>query len=100
MLARLRNSFAEIDLAALEFNFKALKGALKSSVGLCPMVKANGYGHGALQVARTCERLGARFLGVALIEEGIELRKGDIQVPILVFTTFDSMGVEAMIQYR
>jgi alanine racemase len=100
MLGRLRNSFAEIDLVALEYNYKSLKGALKSNVGLIPMVKADAYGHGAVPVARVCERLGARFLGVALIEEGIALRLAGIQVPILVFSIFDTMGIEAMIQYR
>lgn len=64
------------------------------------MVKADGYGHGDVQVARVCERLGARSLGVALIEEGIRLRLAGIQSPILAFTSFDSVGAEAMVKYR
>ena len=49
------------------------------------VVKADGYGHGALQAARTALENGASYLGVALIEEGIELREQGIREPILVF---------------
>ena len=97
MLGRLRNSFAEVDLGALEHNFHALSAL---SLPLCPMVKADGYGHGDIQVARVCERLGARSLGVALIEEGIRLRLAGIQSQILVFSHFDSLGAEAIVKYR
>src|SRR3954465_6710368 len=106
MLGRLRNSYAEIDLNALEQNFLTLQKALKTNDSsgvkcfMAPMVKADAYGHGDIQVARVCERLGSRFLGVALIEEGIRLRLAGIQSPILVFGGFDSVGAEAIIKYR
>jgi alanine racemase len=102
MLGRLRNSFAEIDLRALEHNYLALAGLLgpEGQRKMIPMVKADGYGHGDIQVARVCERLGARFLGVVLIEEGIKLRLAGIQAPILVFSHFDSVGAEAIVKYR
>ena len=99
MLGRLRNSYAEVDLNALEQNFLSLKGLLKNCA-MSPMVKADAYGHGDVQVARVCERLGARYLGVALIEEGIKLRLAGIQTPILAFCQFDSMGAEAIVKYR
>jgi len=99
MLGRLRNSYAEIDLGALERNFLNLKGLLKNC-SMVPMIKADAYGHGDVQVARVCERLGARFLGVALVEEGIRLRLAGVQTPILVFCQFDSMGAEAIVKYR
>jgi alanine racemase len=98
MLGKLRNSFAEINLKALEQNYLALKTAFGGA--LAPMVKADGYGHGDVQVARVCESLGARFLGVALIEEGIKLRQAGIQTPILVFSHFDSVGAESIVRYR
>ena len=102
MLGRLRNSFVEVDLSVLEQNYLNLQTVLKTG-GQClmaPMVKADAYGHGDVQVSRVCEKLGARFLGVALIEEGIKLRLAGIQTPLLVFTQFDSMGAEALVKYR
>ncbi len=102
MLGRLRNSFAEINLNALEQNYLALAQLLGTNGprSMAPMVKANGYGHGDIQVARICEKLGARALGVALIEEGIKLRLAGIQTPILTFCHFDSIGAEAIVKYR
>jgi len=99
MLGRLRNSYAEVDLNALEQNFLSLKSLLKNCA-MAPMIKADGYGHGDVQVARVCERLGARYLGVAMVEEGIKLRLAGIQTPILAFCPFDSMGAEAIVKYR
>ncbi len=99
MLGRYRNSFAEINLPALEQNFLALKKQAGDS-SLAPMVKADAYGHGDVHVAKICERLGARYLGVALIEEGIKLRLAGIQMPILLFGFFDSIGAEAIVKYR
>jgi alanine racemase len=99
MLGRFRNTFAEVDLTALEENFVYLQGLAKN-IAMAPMVKADAYGHGDVQVSRVCEKLGARFLGVALIEEGIKLRLAGIQVPILVFCQFDSIGAEAMVKFR
>jgi alanine racemase len=98
MLGKLRNSFAEINLTALEHNYHLIKHAFGGP--LCPMVKADGYGHGDTQVARVFETLGARYLGVALIEEGIKLRQAGIQTPILTFSHFDSAGAEAIVRYR
>ena len=99
MLPKLRNTFAEISLAAIERNFKVLKAEFGGGM-LAPMVKADGYGHGDIEVARVCEGLGARFLGVALIEEGIKLRQAGIKTPILTFSHFDSVGAEAIVRYR
>ena len=101
MLSRFRNTFAEIDLLALEHNYMFLKSLLpKTSQFLAPMVKADAYGHGDIQVAKKCEELGAKFLGVALIEEGIRLCIAGIQTPILVFSPFDSIGAEEIVKYR
>lgn len=99
MLGRYRNSYAEINLKALEHNFNHLK-SMVNGAGIVPMVKANAYGHGEIQVSRVVERLGARYLGVALIEEGIALREAGVQTPILFFGFFDALGAEALIKYR
>lgn len=99
MLGRFRNSFAEVNLQSLEQNFLALK-TLTKGAGLAPMVKADAYGHGDVHASKICERLGARYLGVALIEEGIKLRLAGINMPILVFGFFDSIGADAIVKYR
>ncbi|MCC6278037.1 MAG: alanine racemase [Oligoflexia bacterium] len=100
MQPRLRNSFVEIDLRVLEQNFRNLSQAMGSPEALAPMVKADAYGHGDIHVAKVCEAMGARFMGVALIEEGIRLRQAGIQSSLLVFSHFDATGAEAMVKYR
>lgn len=77
--------WAEIDLKAIAHNVKALIRLLAPPCRLLVSVKANGYGHGAVKVAQTALDSGATFLGVARIDEGIELRLAGIKHPILVF---------------
>jgi alanine racemase len=77
--------WAEIDLAAIAHNVRELRRITRPSTRLLVAVKANGYGHGAEQVARTALRHGATDLGVARISEGIALRRGGISAPILIF---------------
>jgi alanine racemase len=78
-----RRTRAEIDLEALERNYRALR-AVAPGLEVLAMIKANAYGHGAVPVARRLEAAGARFLGVALVEEGVELREAGVRAPILV----------------
>lgn len=80
---RLRPTVLRVDLDALALNV----GALQASAGGRPMlavVKANGYGSGAVPVARAALRGGASWLGVALAEEGIQLRERGVAAPILL----------------
>jgi alanine racemase len=77
--------WAEIDLNAIAHNVQALMRLLAPPCRLLVAVKANGYGHGAVRVAQTALASGATFLGVARIDEGIELRLAGIKQPILVF---------------
>lgn len=79
----LRPSFVEIDFAALEENYFKLQTIAKSSL-VMPVVKANAYGHGLVRCSKTLEEIGAPFLAVAFVEEGIELRKAGIKTKILV----------------
>src|SRR5690625_7639175 len=62
-----------------------MKRQLKKETKMIAVVKANGYGHGAIQVAKTALQAGADYLAVALLEEALELRKAGIDAPILVF---------------
>lgn len=75
---------AIVDLEAIAHNVRALKQRTQPGTELMAIVKADGYGHGAVPVARACLAAGAARLGVAIIEEGIELRRAGIAAPILV----------------
>ena len=84
-----RPTVAEIRLSALRHNVHAIRALLPQGVGLLCVVKANAYGHGALPVARALEADGARMLGVATVEEGVELREGGIRLPVVVLGGVD-----------
>jgi alanine racemase len=75
---------AEINLAAIERNTKLLLETVGPQTMLCAVVKADGYGHGAVPVARTALAAGARSLAVATAQEAGELRRAGIEAPILV----------------
>jgi alanine racemase len=77
-------ALVSIDLKALEENYRAITTLLGPGVGTLCIVKADAYGHGAVQVARRLEAAGAPYLGVATLDEGIELREQGISGPILV----------------
>ena len=76
---------ARIDLKAVAHNVKQLKGLTKKGTQFMAVVKADGYGHGAVPVARRSIDAGADRLGVARLEEALELRLAEISAPILVF---------------
>ncbi|MDQ6836996.1 MAG: alanine racemase [Actinomycetota bacterium] len=82
---RLRPAWAEIDLDVITTNAAVLTGIV-APAELCAVVKADGYGHGAVPVAQAARRGGATWLGVALVEEGVELRDAGIDGPILVLS--------------
>jgi alanine racemase len=78
-----RPTWAEVDLDALLHNLGRIRGRLGDRP-LLAVVKADAYGHGAVPVARTLEKAGVEHLGVALPEEGIELRRAGVRTPILL----------------
>jgi alanine racemase len=83
-----RPTYAQIDLDAIRSNFRSVLshvGGTTGGVEVIAVVKANGYGHGAVPVARALETAGATMLACADIEEGVELRRGGVRIPILVF---------------
>ncbi len=86
-----RPTRAEVNLAALRHNLKVVTRHARQAGAsrVWPVLKADGYGHGAPAVARTLERAGAEGFCVALLEEAVELRDAGITVPILVMGGFD-----------
>lgn len=84
MEAQKKRCWAEISLDNLENNYRSLRSRLPQGCRFLGVVKANAYGHGAVEVARVLEAAGADYLAVAFIDEAIELREHDIRLPILV----------------
>lgn len=79
-----RDTWAEINLDHIYYNVQSLKHILPENTILFAVVKANGYGHGDVQIARAALSAGASYLAVAFIDEAIALRKKGIVAPILV----------------
>jgi alanine racemase len=82
-MTRYRPTVAEVDLDAIRSNVRLLK---PPDTELMAVVKGDGYGHGAVPVARAALEAGASWLGVALVEEGLELREAGIDARILVLS--------------
>jgi len=83
----MRPAWAEVDLAAIAHNVRALR-AVAAPSRLCAVVKADAYGHGAVECARALEEEGARWLGVTSLDEAIPLRDAGIRTRILLMTGF------------
>ncbi len=93
-----RKSYAEINLNYLKSNLAWIRSHFSKDNFLCPMVKANGYGHGDVIVAKCLESEGVDHLGVCLIEEALWLHQAGIKSNILVFRGFDKQGAEEIIE--
>lgn len=90
-----RPTCAEIDLSVLKKNYRELVKRLLPSVRVMAMVKADAYGHGAVQVSKALSELSVAALGVATVEEGLELRESAITTPILVLGGLMGVGTAA-----
>ncbi|MFZ2801798.1 MAG: alanine racemase, partial [Syntrophorhabdus sp.] len=82
-MANTNRAVAYIDLSILEENYKTIKSKVSPGTEVLCVVKADAYGHGAVEVCRLLESLGVFYLGVATIDEAVELRIHDIGAPIL-----------------
>ena len=80
-----RPAWAEVDLEAVRHNVARLR-EVAAPAAVCAVVKADGYGHGAVPVARAALEAGATWLAVALVEEGVALRQAGIDAPLLVLS--------------
>ncbi|HVA42041.1 MAG TPA: alanine racemase [Acidimicrobiales bacterium] len=97
--AHLRPAWAEIDLYRLQANVERLRRHV-APAALCAVVKADGYGHGAVPVARAALAGGAAWLAVALVEEGVELRQAGIDAPVLVLSQPPLAAWDAVVEHR
>lgn len=94
-----RPTRAEISLDALQHNIEAFRRTLPDSIRIMAVVKGNGYGHGAAEIAREAVRCGAEYLGVAFLDEALELRRAGMSEPILVLGYTPPSGLEAAREY-
>ncbi len=98
-----RPTWAEIDLGAIRHNLGQIKKLLGAGKPLSPkimvVVKANAYGHGLIEVAKTLEKLDVHYLGVASLDEAVCLRREGIRLPILVLGTILPQEVDSALDY-
>lgn len=95
-----RPTWAEINLDYLEHNFKEVKSFLHSKTKVLVTVKADAYGHGLVAVAKRLVACGVDYLGVASIDEGIELRKARIKTPILLLGLILKKDIGPLFTYK
>ncbi|HEX8175609.1 MAG TPA: alanine racemase [Pyrinomonadaceae bacterium] len=95
-----RPTWAEINLQSLAENFQAIRTRVNSQVKIMAVVKADAYGHGAVECARRLSQEGADWFGVALPEEAIELREAGIGEPILCLGGFWAGQEQACLRHN
>ena len=83
-----RPTWAEVSLGTLRQNFRAVQRHVSTAVTICAIVKADAYGHGAVECARALEEEGARWFGVTSLDEAIPLREAGINGRVLLMTGF------------
>lgn len=114
MESKYHRVYAKVDLDAIKYNYNALKkhmiatqlpqnGALdfkfEQPVKIMAVIKADGYGHGAIPIGRELEELGIDYIAVAIFQEGIQLRKEGIKTPILVLGNTPAEAFPMLLQY-
>lgn len=97
--ARQHETVMEVNLDALSHNFNFFRSKLKSSTGIVCMLKAYGYGAGSYELAKTVQDRGAAYIAVAVLDEGMDLRKAGITMPIMVLNP-KVVNYKAMFAYR
>lgn len=79
-----KRTWAEISLNAIEHNYNVIRNKVADDTKVCCVIKADGYGHGAVELSQIYEKLGADFFAVSNIDEGIEIRKSGSKLPIVI----------------
>jgi alanine racemase len=91
---------AEINLSALSYNLNQVRLKVGSEKKIIAIVKANAYGHGAVEIAKRASASGADILGVGTVEEGMEIREAGVISPILVLTGFFKGDEEYIVSHN
>lgn len=95
-----RWSWIEVDLNAIRYNAASLRSRLDRKTRMMAVVKADGYGHGAVKVAKTALNSGADYLGVASLDEAIQLREAYVNAPILVLCEPPVQSIPLLLGYK
>jgi len=95
---RYRPTWAEVDLKAIEHNYRQIRRRVGKGINIMVVVKANAYGHGTVEVSRVLERSGVNYLGVATTDEAVRLRDYGIKSPILVLGSVLPEEVRVLIE--
>lgn len=94
-----RRVFAKVDLNAIQWNVSKVKEKVGKDVMVMAVIKADGYGHGALPIAHALNEIGVERYAVAFAEEGMMLRKGGIDNPILILGYSHESQFDTIINY-
>ena len=95
-----RATFAEINLDSFRHNLHSIKSLIGPDVGTMAIIKADAYGHGAIQCARAATKEQVNYIGVGIIQEAIELRENGITSPILILGGIYPNEIEDLIKYN
>ncbi len=98
-LKQIRSAWVEIDLDNLANNIQEVRRLTKPGVKIAAVIKANGYGHGAVKIAPILLENGAEVIAVAILDEAIELREAGFKVPIFVLGYTDPSRASEIIEY-
>lgn len=94
-----KRTWAEISLNAIEHNYNVIRNKVADDTKVCCVIKADGYGHGAVELSQIYEKLGADFFAVSNIDEGIEIRKSGSKLPIVILGYTPVSEVENLAEY-
>lgn len=94
-----RRAWVEVSLDALENNAKNIKKLLSEKTKMMAVVKADAYGHGAVETAKLLVESGADFLGVACADEVFQLRKAGVDVPVLILGYISAEDMDEVVKY-
>ena len=94
-----KRTWAEISLNAIEHNYNVIRNKVADDTKVCCVIKADGYGHGAVELSQIYEKLGAEFFAVSNIDEGIEIRKSGSKLPIVILGYTPVSEAENLAEY-
>lgn len=100
MEQKFNRAWAEVDLDAIAHNLKEIRRITNKKSEIMGVVKADAYGHGVMEVVRTILENGATCLAVSMLDEAIQLRKNNIDVPILILSYTDPIRAADIIKYN
>ena len=92
--------WAEVNLDAIRANMESFRDNVPKEAMLCGVIKTDGYGHGAVPIAKELNKIGVDAFAVAILEEGITLRNHGIKKPILILGYTSEYQYSSLIQMR